>query len=380
VSETYLRICRVLIIYLFRSPRLSPVTEDNWEFDTVRGANPTSDSGEDLVLSDLDEEAAFSQSLTIRPPGISNVPSSLRLLFQDDADKASDPFNLPTGLPPLMANINLLPSPVTAPSTTPRDRPGIKRAWTTDSSGNGPHDTHRPEFVFPPRPSPARSFSKNSSGEPEVENGKAHQSSEIGEILTPLGPGTPSGMNAGTDLTSSDNKSQPTQREAKSPRSPHAIETTLLNSESATDSDLPSGTPAPLPTSTLEPSVQPKRSILNRKRSQSSVGDVGGRSLGSHEYRFPIPLDTALPLAKITNLNVNDSNASSSKTGTQKSSPIRQASLSAMESLSLLPLLPPVPPFLNTQRKRSGSGASGNSDNAMQNVPDLRDVLKVQPF
>jgi len=48
-----------------------------------------------------------------------------------------------------------------------------------------------------------------------------------------------------------------------------------------------------------------------------------------------------------------------------------------MESVSSTPLLPPAPPFLNSQRKRSGSGASGNSDHLMQNVPDLRDVLKV---
>ncbi|KAI0665966.1 kinase-like domain-containing protein [Trametes maxima] len=268
--------------------------ENPWEFDTVRGRSTSSlDNFEpdSALLMLLEDEAAGGQS-TVRPPPISNVPATLRNLF-DYGDPPPNSFPIPSFELPsdeLLANPSLNIS-----SPPPRGRSPSRGLTTPEPTLEDPRTAKQSAFVFPPRSSsPLVLPATEQDTEPPPSPRERKR-----ERLPPLGPGipramapTPSNMDGESKVSTPISKPVPTYREVRSYRGVPNIE---IPEVSPTHASTDSPPPIVLSTSSPERSANPKPPT-NRKRSQSSAGGASppsvasssrGRALATPDFRFP---------------------------------------------------------------------------------------------
>ncbi|PIL36069.1 transporter [Ganoderma sinense ZZ0214-1] len=273
--------------------------ENPWEFDTVRGRSTSSiDTFEpdSSLLTLLEDEPAGGQS-TVRPPPISNVPATLRNLFDYGDPPPPEPFRMPTFETP--SDDPLLTNPSLNISTTPARGRSPSRGLATPESTHSEdlRTAKQSSFVFPPKALTPRS--KSSGGEQD-ENDLPPVSpvERKRERLPPLGPGIPR-MLAPT-LTDSDerptippsNKTGPTYREKRSTSGMPDIEIPELSGVAAA-----ADSPPPIVLSSSSPEQTTARlPLMSRKRSQSSVAGLSSspvpsasreRNLATPDFRFP---------------------------------------------------------------------------------------------
>lgn len=270
--------------------------ENPWEFDTVRGRSTSSIESfepDSSLLTLLEDEMAGGQS-TVRPPPISNVPATLRNLFDYGDPPPPEPFRMPTfdtpSDDPLLTNPSLNVSMTPARGRSP-SRVGL--ATPEPTLGEDLRTAKQSSFIFPPKASTPRS--KSSGGEQD-ENDLPPVSpvDRKRERLPPLGPGIPRMLAPAPTLADSDekppippsNKTGPSYREVRSTRGMPDIEIPAPSGVAAAADSPP---PIVLSSSSPEQATR-KLPVINRKRSQSSVAAPSTpreRNLATPDFRFP---------------------------------------------------------------------------------------------
>ncbi|KAJ7078944.1 Pkinase-domain-containing protein [Mycena belliarum] len=379
--------------------------ENPWEFDTVRGSSYAYHTLEPRNS----EEDPINTQATIRPPA-APLPSSLRLLFEDesapkDAFRVA-PFHIPsqrnTPSPP-----NALPASTASPPS--RDRMGPKRGLTADSSTGDALTAKQGAFAFPPRMA-GRSRSHLATSVPNSDE-------ESSDLLTP------------SDVVGDDPILNGGTRNSYRTRGPPNIEIPPSSQDEHLSFDLASPTHTSANLSSSSPSISSSRSPMNRKRSQSSAEGLtsGGPSMTkdvdlaspaafhfppaqkvnspsilplqfqkSHTHTSPTNSSTStLPVSPGAHQATYSLDTSASARRFPAPSPRSTPSMTRTRSATALPetsikanltnrpanpavdnppLVPPVKPFARTGRERSGSDSSNISG---LGTPGLKDVLKI---
>ena len=337
------------------------------------------------LLTLLEDESAGGQS-TVRPPPISNVPATLRNLF-DYGDPPPEPFRMPTFETP--SEDPLTTNPSLNVSTTPARGRSPSRGLTTPepSLGEDLRTAKQSSFVFPPKAA-LTPRSKSSGGEQdENEPPPISPVERKRERLPPLGPGIPRMLAPAPALAEGDEKSSvppfikpvTTYREVRPNRGMPDIEIPQPSPiSSAVDSP-----PIVLSSSSPEQSTA-RLPPMNRKRSQSTVAASSApstsreRSLATPDFRFPpvapSPLNvdrdaaTASPTPTFRLIHGHDrrspTHSSISTVSTISTSSIHQTSHSL--DVSILPIrlaspggsLPTPPPIM---RARSATATTESS-------------------
>ena len=314
---------------------------------------------EDFSLGLLALEAPV-QSSTIRPPQSSKVPVSLRSLFPEEEPSDNNeppatpvPFQYP---PPTLA----LP-PLLIPTTPGRSGTARKLKRLGEADHDDPQHTHRPGFVFPPRPKQTADVEKPPEPKPKTNSPKA-PSAKFPSPSTSHHPPLDE-----KSAQSDDGNAEPTP-------SPGEYRFPMSNG-------LPTSVQRPLHLPLGRGRRPPTPDSLDRihtaptHQSTHSLDAVpSGRKSPSGSRSAP---NNALALRRTRN-NSPDELRSGPKLPPLRPNITRQASVAVMETVPSPPLLPPVPPLVR-QRRRSGNSVSGNSDFLSPNIPGLKDVLKVCP-
>lgn len=269
--------------------------ENPWEFDSERGhsvSNLGDFEPDNALLALLEDEPAGGQS-TVRPPAISNVPPTLRNLFDYGDLPPPEPFRMPTFEMPsddFLANPSL--------NIPARGRSPSRNLTTPEPTLDDPHTAKQASFVFPPASSTPRS-----KPSPAIVNDNDPPPSPLErkrERLPPLGPGIPRGLaptSASSDTegkSTARGRSASTYRDVRSNRGVPDIEIPAISPiDSATDS------PPPIVLSASSPErTTTSRPVISRKRSQSSAAGLSSPSsasssstsrggLSTPDFRFP---------------------------------------------------------------------------------------------
>ncbi|KAJ7497186.1 Pkinase-domain-containing protein [Mycena latifolia] len=384
--------------------------ENPWEFDTVRGSTFTYQD-----LEPPSQEDPINPQATIRPPA-APLPSSLRLLFEDEAAPQDSfrvaPFHIPsqrnTPSPP-----NSLPTSAASPPG--RDRMGLKRGLTVDNNIGDDLTAKQGAFAFPPRVA-GRSRSHLATSVPNSDE-------EPSDLLAPSDAGGEEPIfNNGT-------------RNSYRTRGPPNIEIPPSSQAEHLSFDLasPSHTPAAL--SSSSPIISTSRPPMNRKRSQSSAEGLTSAKkdvdlASPAAFHFPPPQKVLSPsIAPVLPLQLQKSHTRTSPTHSSTSTlpvspgahqatysldtsasarrfpapnPRSTPSMTRTRSATALPetgptaaikpnatnrqvspaadnspLVPPIKPFARPGRERSGSDSSNISYTPGLGTPGLKDVLKI---
>ncbi|KAJ7262278.1 kinase-like domain-containing protein [Mycena haematopus] len=376
--------------------------ENPWEFDTVRGSTFLYQDQE--APSNLEADPAQTQA-TIRPPA-APLPSSLRLLFGDEASAPQESFRVPQFHIPSQRNT---PSPPATAASPGRDR-GVQRGLTVDSLGGIGDDLTAKQgaFAFPPR-GVGRSRSNLATSVPNSDE----ESSDV--ALSDVGGEDPSPSSG--------------VRNSYRTRGPPNIEIPPSSQAEHPSFDLASPTHTPVATSS--PSVPASRPPMNRKRSQSNADESSSAKrdvdlTSPAAFQFPPTqkilspsIPSVLPLqlqkshsrtspthASTSTLPVSpgahqptyslDTTASARRfpapsprstpnmTRTRSATALPETahtkSIASNRQTNILadpPLVPPRKPFAPSGRERSGSDSSNHSYTPGLGTPGLKDVLKI---
>ena len=276
-------------------PDILPDDDNPWEFDFQRrsGAIQEDFEPDNALLALLEDEAAGGQS-TVRPPPVSNVPATLRSLFDYGEPPPPEPFRMPTFEMPsedFLANPSL--------NIPARGRSPSRNLTTPEPTLEDPHTAKQSSFVFPPTSATPRS---KPLAIPTDDDPPPSPLERKRERLPPLGPGIPRGMAPTPTLSDAENKSSrgrsaSTYRDVRSSRGVPDIEIPQFSpTESPTDSPPP---PIVLSASSPERPSPSSRPAMNRKRSQSSAPGLSsppsatspstsrGGGLNTPDFRFP---------------------------------------------------------------------------------------------
>lgn len=399
-----------------------------WEFDTVRG--PVLEASSTLVNDDSNVSTPFA---TVRP-STAKLPTSLRVLFDNDEEGPSDPFRIP-GFNGTSRNNAPSPLPSTALAHS-RDRSAIKRAMNENHDSDDGPSLSKATFAFPAANSHARLKMDTNITSPPVDNwdesdspltqsehrrffhrpSMSDDSDEMDVLMSQRSAETihssPSDTirDRGTTGHLDDVQDSPPVDETALPIRTTSIRDESRNSVSSTQSGDRSFTFPPdfqfpqtpiasvaherLPDSFGSP---PARRTHDRASpthlSTSSINipspishhpthsldvplsDAMSRHQpGSGSSSGPPPLSRARSATPSTDIRAPDYNVAPLAVGFQppsrKPSLTRLASVAVMETMQM-PVTPPTKPFA---RGRSGSSNSGKSEVV---VPGLKDVLKV---
>ncbi|KAG5635217.1 hypothetical protein H0H81_012021 [Sphagnurus paluster] len=382
--------------------QLAVEEENPWEFETVRGRSFRQLYHDDDVPSDQNADDEPAQA-TIRASHSTPLPSSLRLLFEDESTSSASTsetlrppaFQLPTlpstPSPPNSGSPSLSSS---LPSSPGRDRMQVKRVPTLEPLGDE-LTVKQKSFMYPPRT--MRSRSKLSSSVPSSDDEASTPTSfdtkmmPSPRIRTP----DPSKVTALRD-----------PRTLPSRRSPFEFDHTSSDEDQVTEETSPATTITPgIPSSTTQSLCRDPPMIL-RKRSQSTGEALGPRRNGRVDldlaspsaFQFP-PSPKLLtgtqtsPSTPIPQRSHSHTSASTRRMPTVSPSvppsatrtraattlpetppPNAEASLLRVGVMDeMMPLVPPLKPFALSSRSRSGSDASQTNPG----TPGLRDVLKI---
>ncbi|KAH9929542.1 Pkinase-domain-containing protein [Epithele typhae] len=260
------------------------MTDDNpWEFDTFRRASRSNRDNlepENPLLALLEEQAAGEQS-TVRPPPISNVPPTLRSLFDYGDLPAPEPFRLPAIEMPeeLLGNPSL--------NTPLRGRSPSRGLVTPEPTLEDPHTAKQSSFAFPPPSSTPRSKPAITLDDNEPLSSPTERKRER---LPPLGPGIPRVLTPTPSSLDPELKSGPrgrsasTYRDVRSSRGVPDIEIPL-HSPLSTSTDSPPP-PIILSASSPERTSTPNKPVVSRKRSQSGAPGLSSPSSASSPSTF----------------------------------------------------------------------------------------------
>ncbi|KAG6868923.1 hypothetical protein C0993_007697 [Termitomyces sp. T159_Od127] len=385
--------------------------ESVWEFETLRGRSYQ----QDLYGKNSSEAEHESLQSTFRSPQPSNLPSSLRALFEDDSVAPQQILRPPALQIPSHPGTPSPPGslPPSASSSPGKERIAVKRPLTQDPSVDE-LTVKQKTFVYPPR-GMAPSRSKLSSSIPGPDD-ESSPHAAVGLKSTPSPGMLPS--------PSIDNLSETsTKTIIRDPRSlrlnrkPYEINTALPpHDELLNDEASPSTTITPGLVSSSLDSAPSNRPVMGRRRSKSTGEALDPRRNGradldlasSSAFHFPQPSPSS---AQTSSTSQNRSSPTYLGYPTSESShsthqmtysldtsasrlhkpapspllpPIARArpttALVETESRSLrkgqangAPLLPPLKPFALSDRTRNGND-SGTSTNP--SAPGLKDVLK----
>jgi hypothetical protein len=385
--------------------------ENPWEFETVRGSTfhhleaPDNSGDRDPIQTQA----------TIRPPP-APLPSSLRLLFEDEAATPQDSFRVPQFHIPSQRNTPSPPNSVpTSAASSGRDRMGLKRGLTADNIGDD-LTAKQSAFAFPPRPTRSRSHLATSVPNSDDEFLDLASSDAGGEEPPPSGGA----------------------RNSYRTRGPPNIEIPPSSQAEHLSFDLASPTHTPAVMSSSSPNIATTRPPMNRKRSQSSAEGLTpglGALLVKRDvdlaspaaFQFPPTqkilspsIPSVLPLQLQKSHNRTSPTRSSTSTlpvspGAHQAtysldttastrrfpvpSPRSPPNMTRARSATALPetahikpntsnrqaniladnppLVPPIKPFARSGRERSGSDSSNTSYTPGLGTPGLKDVLKV---
>lgn len=243
--------------------------DHTWEFDTVRG--PVSEALSALVNNDSSEPAPFA---TVRP-STAKLPTSLRVLFDNDEAAPPDPFRIPGfhGTPR-----NNAPSPIPTPSAAiahSRDRSAIKRAMAQNNDSDDGPSLSKATFAFPAANSRARSrMDTHNTGTPDDSWDESNSSFSPSEHHLPLRRPSMSNVSDEMDMSVSAETVQ------SSPFQTIRDRGTTGHLQSAEDSP-PAGE-----------TVLPIRTTSIRDESRNSVSSVQS---GDHSFTFPQARDFQFP-------------------------------------------------------------------------------------
>ena len=325
------------------------------------------------------------QSSTIRPAQPSKVPVSLRSLFP--AEESLDTNESPATPIPFQHPSILAPPPILAPTTSGQNRTARKPKRLGGTEDDLQH-THRPGFVFPPRP--RQTADVENPPELKVDSPKV-PSPKFSSPSTSHYPPLDEKYTLSGDGKAESAQTSPVRDFFRAP-----IERKRSKS-STTDTNghiFPSPGEYRFPVSNeLPTSAQRPLHLLSKRSRRSPTLDSFDRIHTSPTHQSTLSLDSVTPgrISPSTSRTVPNStrplrptlNGSpdglhlGSKPPPLKPNLVRQASVAVMETVSSPPLLPPVPPLVR-QRQRSGNSVSGNSDFLSPIVPGLKDVLKVR--
>ncbi|KAI0342064.1 Pkinase-domain-containing protein [Trametopsis cervina] len=261
---------------------------NSWEFDTVRARASIDIHQGDETLSSF---PALDETGTLHPtirPQMSNVPTALRMLFQD-GDSSADPFKLPgfDSSTQTTSNPSLLPLP-------PLLAPARGRGRSRSAASSTPSDLEeevltakQPTFEFPPRTStPHKS---HSTGIASGSEGADNQKNSVRERPPPLGAGIPRSRGPGLDsvLILRDTRPEHGIYDSEVPFSE-------ADQEIATLTDMPP--PIVLSTSSPERLSPPMaRPNVTRKRSKSSIAESPDGFPSHHQWNFPVAKEYQFP-------------------------------------------------------------------------------------
>ncbi|GLB37162.1 putative ste ste20 ysk protein kinase [Lyophyllum shimeji] len=405
--------------------------ENPWEFDTVRG-NPFRQTPHDEDTAPQTESFNEPAQSTIRPPQSSALPSSLRLLFEDDASPQQETLRPPVFPLPTQPNTPSPPGfiPASASSSPGRQRMTVKRAQTLDTAADE-LATKQKTFVYPPR-GMGRSRSNLPSSVPnsDDENMPFDLKAAPSPRIRPSPSPDPSSLdlfggvatqftrdprNPRLDRVSSEGDSLPSSEDDQGNEETSPATTVTPGIPSSTPEALPSNPP-----------------LMIRKRSKSTGEALGPRRNGrvdldlaspsafqfplspnpslSSDYTPPSPhpqrLHSRLSPTHLSTSSPISSPAAHQTTFSLDTSSTRRApapnsalpiSITRTRSATTLPdappppadgpllrkgtvkdatpLIPPSKPFALSGRSRSGSDASLSNNNPA--TPGLKDVLKI---
>ncbi|KAH0589372.1 hypothetical protein H2248_005130 [Termitomyces sp. 'cryptogamus'] len=385
--------------------------ESVWEFETVRGRSSQPGSFRE---NSYEAEHESVQAI-VHSPQSSNLPSSLRALFEDDS---LPPQQI---LRPPAFQVSSYPGTPSPPSSIPpstSSSPGKERIPTKppqmqDSLGDKPTVKQR-TFVYPPR-GMARSRLKLSSNVPSPDDEAGFYAATESKLA--LSPSVPS--------PSLDNLGDPPMnttlcdpRFLQLARKPYEIDTTYLPHDDGLLSDeaSPSTTITPgLISSSLE-NLPLNRPVMGRRRSKSTGEALGPRRNGRADlaspsaFHFPHPSPSSLQTSSTSHNHPPPTHFGSLTPGSSQhthqttysldtsASTLYQASPSPVpssvartRSATALPeaesqfiqkiqangahLLPPLKPFALSDRSSRHGNDTGTNMNP--SAPGLRDVLKI---
>lgn len=387
--------------------------ESVWEFETVRGRSYQSDL---YGKSSSEAEHELVQA-TVRPPQSSNLPSSLRALFEDDSISPQQILRPPALQVPSHPGTPSPPSslPPSTSSSPGKERIVVKRPVIQESSVDE-STVKQKTFVYPPR-GMARSRLNLSSSVPGSQD-EASPHAAAGSKPTPS-----PGILHNTSLNNLSDPSTKTiirdSRSLRSNRKPYGIDTTLFrhDDELLNDEASPSTTITPgLISSSLE-NPPLNRPVMGRRRSKSTGEALDPRrngradldlaspsafhfphlspsspqtSLTSHNRSSPTNFSSPMPESSHSTHQMTYSlDTSASRLHKPAPIPLPSSMARARSATTVIetesqsfrtgqdngaPLLPPLKPFALSDRPRNG-GDSGPSTNS--SAPGLRDVLKV---
>ncbi|THH15477.1 hypothetical protein EW146_g5007 [Bondarzewia mesenterica] len=285
----------------------SELDENPWEFDTVRGRSFEQQS---MLADEGDSDVAG--FATIRPPP-SKLPTSLRVLFDNDSSSISDPFRIPgfngggaSGSPSISSPPFSLPSISSPPS---RDRSAIKRAMTVDTTQEDGSPLNKASFAFPPPGNP-RTRSRLGTNATTTEEGNPGGSQDLTRekpAFSTSRRGRHAGDSSLTDFnfpatTSNGTKAGQSYRDVRSSRGLPDIE--IPPQSSSTSVELG---PSPLPPSSNASSAIPTSQIASssltvssnrtssRSRSQSSAATSRSGGSAATDRKFVFPNDFHFP-------------------------------------------------------------------------------------
>ncbi|KAG6897399.1 hypothetical protein C0992_001905 [Termitomyces sp. T32_za158] len=383
--------------------------ESVWEFETVRGRSYQPD----LYSGNSSEAEHESMLATVRSPQPSNLPSSLRALFEDDSILPQQTLRPPALQVPSHPGTPSPPGslPPSTSSSPGKERIAVKRPLTRDSSVDE-LTVKQKTFVYPPR-GMAHSRLKLSSSAPGSDD-EAHPRAATGLKSAPSPGISPSPFLNNLGDTSRKTMTRD-PRSLRSNRKPYEIDTTLLSHDEFNDEASPSTTITPgLVSSSLDNSHL-NRLVVGRRRSQSTGQALDPRRNGRADldlaspsaFHFPHPSTSSAQTSSTSHNRSSPTHfsytMSESSHGTHQMTYSLDTSASRLHipapnalplSMSLArsatalaetesqlrkgqdngaPLLPPLKPFALSDRTRNGSD-SGTSTNS--SAPGLKDVLK----
>jgi len=282
------------ILTIFRLQQLDVEDESLWEFETVRGRSFPPAFDRDSSPPDTEDNTVPNQS-TIRPPPSTTLPSSLRLLFEDEVAPQSDSFRLPT-----FPSHRNTPSPPTLlsqsiSSSLARDKTAMK--LTLDGSGDD-LPAKQPNFAFPPRMN-IRSRSKLSSSVPSSDDEAPSDDAKA----SPFGQGAPlfsRHTTEGSEPSVDAVRNTSTYRDVRSARGPPDIKIPRPSDADDPPFDLTSPTTTGLSSSSPDISIPGASSFkrpANRKRSQSSAEGLTARGgfTGRRDLNLALPVAFQFP-------------------------------------------------------------------------------------
>ncbi|CAK5281475.1 unnamed protein product [Mycena citricolor] len=358
-----------------------------WEFDTVRGSALLSQDFDVRRLRDIDGENDQMQA-TVRPPA-APLPSSLRLLFEDETTAPTEQFRVTPFQIPLQRDTPSPPNhlPVPSSGSPSRDRPLLKRGLTVDNVADD-LTAKKGTFAFPPR---NVNRSRSNLADEEIIKTDVIEGSGARNSYRSKGPPNieiPPSEHIAFDLAS------PTHHAVPSSASSTVSRPVMSRKRSQSNADGPGSASSKERDENRRESPNLFQFPPSQKAVSPSVPDVTAlqlpkphnRTSPTHASASPLPVSPVAHQATHSLDIVGATRRFPAASPRPAPSMIRTRSATALAEGTPVrhnrpavdqPLVPPIKPFARGTRERSGSDASNQSYTPGLGTPGLKDVLKI---